>query len=73
MALHQNEGAVQSLEELLKIDPDNNEALFELGALFHRLHRYEESLAALDRIDPDELNSPSYWQIRGSSLLSWPS
>src|SRR5438445_12166055 len=45
-----DEAALEALRRALKFDPDQVEAVFQLGVALARLHRYPEAVQAWERV-----------------------
>ena len=69
------DAAVQFLNGLLEKDPDDDELLFTLGAIYGEAHQYDEALIYMHKAlaaNPDNANALNYvgytWAERGENL-----
>lgn len=49
-----NEEQIQHFREAVRLNPAYAEALLQLGKAYYRTHRYDEAVAALGRVPPNE-------------------
>lgn len=58
--LHYYSQALDTLQNVLELDPDNKDALYKTGRLLYRKERYDEAVQALSKLnhlDPHYLDT----------------
>jgi tetratricopeptide (TPR) repeat protein len=68
--LQQHEDALSCFERVLRLQPGNFDAHFNIGTALYQLDRYEEALTAFDRAIAVRPDSAIAFRSRGNSLLA---